>query len=128
MKMSKSIPGSAIYMTDGEEEVKKKINNAFCPEGETEFNPLIDWARYIVFVSDKVKLEVKRLDKFGGNKTYSSFEELTEDFKNKKLHPLDLKNAMTEKINKILEPARKHFSTPKMAKLREEMDKLMITR
>ena len=27
--MSKSLPNSAIYMTDGEEEVKKKIMGAF---------------------------------------------------------------------------------------------------
>jgi tryptophanyl-tRNA synthetase len=41
--MSKSIPGSAIYMVDSEEEVRKKINGSFCPEGEVDFNPLLDW-------------------------------------------------------------------------------------
>ena len=115
-------------MTDSQEEVKKKIGNAFCPEGEIEFNPLIDWAKYIVFVSDKSKLEVKRAEKFGGNKTYKGFKELAEDFKNKKLHPLDLKNAMAEKINDILEPAREHFSQPRVKKLKEEIEKLLIMR
>ncbi|MEI6731673.1 MAG: tyrosine--tRNA ligase [archaeon] len=128
MKMSKSIPSSAIYMTDSEEEVKKKIAGAFCPEGEVEFNPLIDWAKYLIFVTDKSVLEIKRPEKFGGNKVYKSYSELESDFAAKKLHPMDLKNAMAEKINQILKPAREHFAKPEIKKLKEEMDKLLITR
>jgi len=30
-KMSKSDPDSAIFMEDSEEDVKRKIKNAFCP-------------------------------------------------------------------------------------------------
>jgi tyrosyl-tRNA synthetase len=128
MKMSKSIPSSAIYMTDSEEEVRKKINGAFCPEGETGFNPLLDWARYLVFVNDKSYLEVKRPEKFGGNKFYESYEDLSYDFKNKNLHPLDLKAAMAEKLVEIMRPAREHFSKPEIKKLKEKMDNLLITR
>jgi len=128
MKMSKSIPNSAIYMTDNEEEVKKKINNAFCPEGEIGFNPLLDWAKYIVFINSKSKLEINRPEKFGGNKTYNNYEELSSDFANKKLHPMDLKNAMANKINEILMPAREHFNQPQLKKAKEEMEKLIITR
>ena len=128
MKMSKSIPHSAVYMTDSIEEVNKKIKDAFCPEGETEFNPLIDWARYIVFSRDGAKLEVNRPEKFGGDKVYKSSEELEKDFSQKKLHPMDLKNAMAKKINEMLEPARKHFEQPKIKKIKEEMDRLLITR
>jgi len=128
MKMSKSIPSSAVYMTDSIEETNKKIKDAFCPEGEIEFNPLLDWAKYIVFVGKQSKLEVKRPDKFGGDKTYSSYEELESDFADKKLHPMDLKNAMAIKINEILKPAREHFANPKIKKLKDEMDKLLITR
>ena len=128
MKMSKSIPNSAIYMADNEEEVKKKINNAFCPEGEIGFNPLLDWAKYIVFINSKSKLEINRPEKFGGNKTYNNYEELSSDFANKKLHPMDLKNAMANKINEILMPAREHFNQPQLKKAKEEMEKLIITR
>lgn len=128
MKMSKSIPSSAIYMTDNEEEIKKKISSAFCPEGEIAFNPLMDWAKYLVFINDKSKLEIKRPEKFGGNKTYKSYEELEKDFAEKKLHPMDLKNAMSTKLVEILQPAIEHFKQPKIKKLKEEMDKLIITR
>jgi len=128
MKMSKSIPSSAIYMTDSEEEVRKKIHGAFCPEGEVGFNPLIDWAKYLIFINKKASLEIKRSEKFGGNKTYFSYENLVKDFKSKKLHPMDLKTAMAEKLIEILEPARKHFSHPKISRLKKEMEKLLITR
>lgn len=128
MKMSKSIPSSAIYMVDNEDEVKKKISGAFCPEGETEFNPLLDWAKYLVFINNESKLEVKRPEKFGGNKTYSSYSNLESDFREKKLHPMDLKASMSTKINDILAPAREHFAQPKIKKLKDEMDKLLITR
>ncbi len=128
MKMSKSIPTSAIYMTDSSEEVDKKILGAFCPEGEIDFNPLIDWAKYLVFINGEATLEIKRPEKFGGNKTYISFEELKKDFVEKKLHPMDLKSAMAEKINEILKPAREHFAQSRVKKLKEEMDKLLITR
>jgi tyrosyl-tRNA synthetase len=128
MKMSKSIPASAIYMTDNETEIRKKISGAFCPEGEIEFNPILDWAKYLVFINNKSKLEVKRPDKFGGNKMYTSYKELEKDFADKKLHPMDLKSAMADKLVEILQPAMEHFSQPKIKKLKEEMDKLLITR
>lgn len=127
MKMSKSIPNSAIFMLDDEKTIEKKINEAFCPEGEIEFNPLIDWAKYIVFPISKEFL-VERPEKFGGNKKYFSFEELEKDFKEKKLHPLDLKKAMAKEIIKILKPARDHFSSPEMKKLKEQMDKILINK
>lgn len=128
MKMSKSIPNSAIYMTDNEDEIRKKIKGAFCPEGETSFNPLLDWAKYLVFINDKSFLEIKRPEKFGGNVTYDHYEKLEKDFGNKKLHPMDLKSAMADKLVGILKPAMEHFATPKMKKAKEEMEKLIITR
>jgi len=128
MKMSKSIPNSAIYMTDGEKEVEKKIMKAFCPEGDIDFNPLLDWAKYIVFINDESKLEVKRKKEFGGDIIYECYDGLENDFRDKRLHPMDLKMAMVVKLNEILEPARKHFASPKMKKIKEEMEKLIVTR
>ena len=109
-------------------EVKKKINSAFCPEEEIAFNPLLDWARYIIFVNEKSKLEIKRPEKFGGKITYSSYSQLEEDFVKKKLHPADLKNSVAEELIKILEPARKHFEQPRVKKMLEELEMLIITR
>lgn len=128
MKMSKSIPNSAIYMTDGEDEIRKKIKGAFCPEGEIEFNPLLDWSKYLIFINDKSFLKVQRQEKFGGDIIYNNYNNLEKDFAEKKLHPMDLKTALADKLIEILAPAMKHFSTPKMKKAKEEMEKLIITR
>jgi len=126
MKMSKSVPDSAVFIHDTPDEIRRKIGKAFCPEGEVDFNPVLDWARTIVF--NNGKLEVKRPEKFGGDLTYDSYDQLSNDFLNKSLHPMDLKNAVAERIIEILEPARKHFEKPKIKAMKKDMDKLLITR
>ena len=127
LKMSKSKPDSCIFIHDSEEEIKRKINKAFCLEGETNFNPILDWTKYLVFPIQN-KLEIKRDKKYRGNITYNSYEQLEKDFADKKLHPLDLKNAVSDSLIKILQPARKHFSKGKPKKMLEELNKLIITR
>src|SRR5437868_4962512 len=42
-KMSKSKPESSIYMHDSEEDIKRKIGKAYCPEKIIEGNPLFDY-------------------------------------------------------------------------------------
>jgi tyrosyl-tRNA synthetase len=49
LKMSKSIPGSAIFVHDSPQEIKEKINNAFCPPKELEFNPIWEIVEYLIF-------------------------------------------------------------------------------
>ncbi len=128
MKMSKSVPGSAVFVQDEPDTIRQKINNAFCPEGETEFNPILDWAEHIIFTDDKKTLKVQRPAKFGGNVEYANMEDLRHAFAKKELHPLDLKNAVAETIVELLEPARKHFAKPKIIKLKEMMDSFAVTR
>jgi len=124
LKMSKSKPDTCIFIHDSEEEIRRKIKNAFCPEKETEFNPIIDWAEKIVF-SIKGNLKVIRSDKFGGNIIYNSFDELKSDFAQGKLHPVDLKSAVAESLIEILKPARDHFSKGKPKKMLDDLDKLI---
>ncbi|MEO2154794.1 MAG: tyrosine--tRNA ligase [Nanoarchaeota archaeon] len=103
MKMSKSKPNSAIFVTDSEEEIRKKIKNAFCPAKDTRYNPVLDWVEYLVFTTTN-EFTIERPEKFGGTITYNSFEELKKDFKEGKLHPLDLKNALADYLVKLLKP------------------------
>tara|TARA_Y100000310_G_scaffold202483_1_gene202682 strand:- start:16665 stop:17741 length:1077 start_codon:yes stop_codon:yes gene_type:complete len=128
MKMSKSKPQTAIFMTDTTKEVEKKFNKAYCPEGKEEDNPVLEYAKYIVFeLFDKI--EIKRPEKFGGDLTIKNYEELKELYTKKKLHPMDLKKAIATYIDKALEPVRKHFRTNKKAKvLQEQVLKLDVTR
>ena len=62
---------------------------------------------FIVHKKDnKEELTIKRTEKFGGNINYDGYEKLEKDYLNKKLHPMDLKNAVAEEVNKLLEPIR----------------------
>tara|TARA_Y100000310_G_scaffold345616_1_gene467344 strand:- start:2644 stop:3783 length:1140 start_codon:yes stop_codon:yes gene_type:complete len=127
LKMSKSKPNTCVFIHDSPDEIKKKIKGAFCPEKEIEFNPLIDWVESLIFPSHG-KLEIKRPEKFGGDKTYNSIGDLKEDFVKGDLHPMDLKGAVAESLISLLKPARDHFSKGKPKKMLEELDKLIITR
>ncbi|MBI3190113.1 hypothetical protein HYZ41_00255 [archaeon] len=129
MKMSKSIPESAIFMTDSKEEVRRKISKAYCPEKQVHENPIIEYMKYIIFESEKFKeIQIDRPSKFGGTVTYVKFDEMAKDFSDGALHPIDLKNATTEHINKLLDPVRKHFSKGKAKKLAEFVKSQQVTR
>jgi tyrosyl-tRNA synthetase len=127
VKMSKSNPDSAIFMTDAPAEVERKMNNAYCPAKQVEENPILEYCRYLVFERQK-ELVIERPAKFGGPLTFASFEELAKDFAAGKLHPLDLKKAVAAAINLQLEPVRKHFSKGKPAKLLEQVQSFDVTR
>jgi len=109
-KMSKSKPDSAIFMEDTEKEVISKIRSAFCPPGIVEKNPCIDYIKHIVF-QRMDSFTVDRKHENGGPRVYNSFEELVEDYKGEKLHPADLKPALSKAINELIAPVRKHFET-----------------
>lgn len=128
MKMSKSIPDSAIFVTDEPDLIKKKLQKAFCPEKEIEFNPVLDWAKSLIFRNEKSVLEITRPEKYGGNKTYESYAALADDFAAGALHPMDLKTAVATAIINLLEPIRKHFEKPEIKKMKEKMDQITITR
>jgi tyrosyl-tRNA synthetase len=127
LKMSKSKPDTCVFIHDSEDEIKRKIGKAFCPEKEAEFNPILDWCEFIIFPI-LGKTEIKRPEKFGGNVNYKSYPDLKKDFSDGKLHPLDLKNAVSDCLIKILKPAREHFSKGKPKQYLEELNKLVITR
>jgi len=107
-KMSKSIPGSGISVTDSTEEIKKTISKAYCPAKQVEDNPLLQIAKLIIFPHHK-KLHVTRPEKFGGNTIYIRYEDAQKEFSLGKLHPADLKNAVTDHLEKIISPIRKNF-------------------
>ncbi|MBW6461745.1 MAG: tyrosine--tRNA ligase [DPANN group archaeon] len=128
MKMSKSKPETAIFMTDSVADVKSKFNKAYCPEGQEEDNPVLEYARYILFEKFD-KLLIERPEKFGGNLEIKSYGELKELYVAKKIHPLDLKLTVAKYINELLEPIRSHFETDTRAKmLKEKVESFTVTR
>ncbi|MFX0061351.1 MAG: tyrosine--tRNA ligase [Candidatus Hermodarchaeota archaeon] len=128
MKMSKSLPKSAVFIHDDSETIREKLQSAFCPQGEVEFNPVLDWAKSLIFGTDQKSLVIERSEKFGGDIEFFSYSELETSFLNKELHPLDLKKGVAQKIIDLLEPARRHFNQPKIKKMKEELEELAVTR
>jgi tyrosyl-tRNA synthetase len=107
-KMSKSIPGSGISVTDSYDEIKKSITNAYCPGKTVEDNPILQIMDYIIFPRFE-NVNVKRDKKFGGDLKLKSYEELEKIYRAEKLHPLDLKKACVEYLEKIIAPIRKNY-------------------
>lgn len=124
LKMSKSKPDSAIFIHDSPEEIRRKINNAYAPEGIVLLNPILDWVKHLVFYYQATSLTISRDQKFGGDITYNSYEDLEKDYAEKKLHPQDLKIAVAEWLIKKLEPARKYFEDPKRQEALKEIETL----
>ncbi|MGM5483759.1 MAG: tyrosine--tRNA ligase [Nanobdellota archaeon] len=122
-KMSKSNPDSAIFMTDSEEDIKRKFKKAYCPQGEAKDNPVLEYCRYIIFEKIEDSFVIERPEKYGGNLSFDNYGNLEESFVKGDLHPMDLKNAVAKYINSFLEPVRKHFKEdPKAKELLEKIN------
>ncbi len=128
LKMSKSKPDSAIFMTDSEAEITAKFKKAFCPERKIEDNPVLEYCRYIIF--EKVPgFTIERPSQFGGIVQYDNYPALERDFVAGRIHPADLKTATAKYINQLLQPVREYFETNRQAKkLKEQVDSFETTR
>jgi tyrosyl-tRNA synthetase len=71
-------------------------------------------------------VNVDRPTKYGGPTSFAAYEELQKDYREGKVHPLDLKNAVAEGLIKILEPVREEFR--KRPELMRKMEQIQITR
>lgn len=128
LKMSKSNPDSAIFMTDTEADIQRKINKAYCPEGEVEENPILEYCHYILFEMFP-EIVIERPEKWGGNLNFSSYEALKTVFTEKKLHPQDLKVTVVKLLAELLAPVRKHFEENAEAKiLLEQVKTFQVTK
>jgi len=103
-KMSSSA-NNFISMDDSGKAVKKKINKAFCPEGDIVDNPVLALFKYHIMPRFE-DITIHRPEKYGGDLHYLGYEELEAEFASKELHPMDLKAGAAEYMNQILEPVR----------------------
>lgn len=128
LKMSKSKPDTAIFMTDSPQEVERKFKKAYCPEKQVADNPILEYCKYIIFEKCD-QFIIERPEKYGGNITFTSYEELEKAFVIGNLHPSDLKVAAAKHINDLLIPVREYFEKNKEAKkLKELVDSYSVTR
>ncbi|MCV0410778.1 tyrosine--tRNA ligase [Nitrosopumilus sp.] len=108
-KMSKSDPNSGIFIHNTDDEIMKKISKAWCEEANIENNPLLEIARTVIF-HDFDEIKVERPEKFGGNVSYTDYEQLETDFAEKKLHPGDLKQTVGNYLVKVISPIREKLN------------------
>jgi len=59
---------------------------------------------------------------------YNAYADLEKDYLAAKVHPGDLKAAVTESLNRILEPVRAHFATGEPKILLDKIKKFKVTR
>ncbi|KNE64577.1 tyrosine-tRNA ligase [Allomyces macrogynus ATCC 38327] len=123
-KMSSSDPDSKIDLLDSPKDVERKIKRAFCEEGNVADNGVLAFVKAVLFPIASLRggnaaFTIKRPEKFGGDSTYSSFEDLETAFAEKKVHPGDLKKAVAEALNVLLDPIREAFNTPELQELTE---------
>ncbi|GBC00936.1 hypothetical protein RclHR1_04000017 [Rhizophagus clarus] len=125
-KMSSSDPDSKIDLLDDADVVSRKLKKAFCEEGNIDDNGILSFVESVLFPLRSLNGKtpsflIKRDEKWGGNVNYTSYQSLKDDFRDKKVHPGDLKAAATEAINNLLEPIRKRWKDdPELQKLTKQ--------
>jgi len=107
-KMSSS-EGISISMEDSTEDLKEKVNSAFCPptrdpEGDLE-NPVLELFEYHVFPRFE-EVVVERPEKYGGDLTYEAYEDLAADLESGELHPADAKGTLAASLDELIAPGR----------------------
>jgi len=122
-KMSKSKPNTAIFVNDSENDIREKINNAYCPPKQAEFNPILEINKYLLFPRGNFKLVLERPEKYGGTVVFESYEELEKAYVSGKIHPMDLKNATINSLIEMLGPVRKIFEKEETKELAKEIFK-----
>jgi len=107
-KMSKSNPSSSILIHDTSDEISKKMKKAYCPAKISANNPVLEIINYVIFHQfDEFVLE--RPQKYGGNISYFSYDEVKSDYEQDKIHPMDLKAATSRYLDKIISPIRSYL-------------------
>jgi len=117
-KMSSSVESSKIGLLDSEEKVISKVKKAYFVEGDVE-NGIMDFLRYVIMTLKEDRGEsfvVQRSKKYGGNAEFSNYGEIEEAVLSKRIHPLDLKNAVAQEINKLLKGIRNDKELNKLYK------------
>ena len=117
-KMSKSDPDSAIWMEDSADEVRSKIKKAFCPPGVADANPVLQYVRHVtlpwfghVDIPSAAAAGADGAAAAAATTRYTDYAALEAAYVAGEVHPGDLKAALTDALNAILQPVRDHFAT-----------------
>mmetsp|Transcript_1464 Transcript_1464/g.1749 ORF Transcript_1464/g.1749 Transcript_1464/m.1749 type:complete len:755 (+) Transcript_1464:133-2397(+) len=94
--------GGDLFLSDSKAEVKKKIKQSFCAEGNVDFCPPLELAKFAAIeLTGSITI---------GEKKYDQTETLVADFAQKKLHPSELKPAVTEAMLAVYSSLEAQFN------------------
>ncbi len=105
-KMSSS-SGNYISVADTADIIEKKCQKAFCPP-ECEENPILQIFQYHIFPRNE-SVVVKRPEKFGGDREFSSYQDIEDAYRRSEIHPLDLKKTAGRYMAEILSCVRDYM-------------------
>jgi len=105
-KMSSS-QGNYISVADTAEDILKKCQKAFCPPEIAE-NPILQIFQHHIFPR-LPEITIKRPEKFGGDRTFTTYQDLEVSYGKGEVHPLDLKKSCGECLVEIFEPVREYI-------------------
>jgi len=105
-KMSSS-QGNYISVADSEDEIKKKCQKAFCPPEIAE-NPILQIFQYHIFPR-MPEITIRRPEKFGGDRSFTSYSDLEAAYGRSEVHPMDLKKTCGDSLIEILAPVREYI-------------------
>src|SRR5512137_2431414 len=105
-KMSSS-QGNYISIADTAEDILKKCQKAFCPPEIAE-NPILQIFQHHIFPR-LPEITIKRPEKFGGNRSFTTYQDLEASYGKGEVHPLDLKKSCGECLVEIFEPVREYI-------------------
>jgi tyrosyl-tRNA synthetase len=111
-KMSASDPDSKIDVLDDADIVRRKLKKATAAPKIVEENGVLSFVEYVLLpaghlIHGEPKFVVKRREQ--EPLTYTNIAAMQEDYRNDVLTPQDLKPAVTEALNALLEPVQKEF-------------------
>ena len=115
-KMSAS-EGVNISMEDSTEQLREKVNAAYCPptrdpdpdeDGNERENPVLELFQYHVFPRFE-EVTVERPEKYGGDVTYDDYEALASALEAGELHPQDAKNTLASYLDELIAPGRERL-------------------
>lgn len=119
-KMSSSNPDSKIDLLDSRNILQKKINRAYCLPGNIDDNCLLELLRDVIFPVLNVRnigFTIQRKHEYGGVITYSTIDDVYEDYRTEKLYPKDLKLGLVDALDSIISPLRMAFETKERKEL-----------
>jgi tyrosyl-tRNA synthetase len=134
-RMSSSQPSVHLSPINTRKQIKDKIGRSFCQPGNLEGNVSIQWARDVIFrlgnekrkfylsnnFYDFLAQTIERSEKNGGNLVFNTPDELDQLFASEQLHPGDLKEFVTQKLDLFLEPIRAAIDPRDLSKMLKEI-------